>query len=390
MELAKYAALAVVEEGRSLRSVAISTGRSKSWVAKQASRYREGGDDALVAHKRGPRNAPNRTSAAKEDEIIAWRKLLDDENVDSGARTIDYHLRESGSAAPSLATIHRVLVRRGFVTAQPQKRPRTSWIRFASEQPNECWQSDMTHWHLADGTNVEIVNFIDDHSRAALSSTVLPVATAASVQRLFWITVKEFGLPTSVLSDNGLIYTAAYRGSYTALERELNALGITFKHGKPYHPQTQGKVERFHKTLKKWLVGQPDVASIKELQRQVNRFLALYNEWRPHQAHGCPPMRIYREREKAVLEFDGQPLGVLPRVRRDKVHANGTVTLRYNGNLHHISLGRRHQGLRVLMLITGLDVHVVGEDRSVLRRFTLDPTVNYQRLEIGSVGSAVP
>ena len=201
MELAKYAALAVVEEGRSLRSVAISTGRSKSWVAKQATRYRDGGEDALVAHKRGPRHAPNRTAAAKEDEIVAWRKRLDDENVDAGARTIHYHLRESGSPSPSLATIHRVLVRRGFVTPEPKKRPRTSWIRFASELPNECWQSDMTHWHLADGTNVEIVNFIDDHSRAALSSTVLPVATASAVQRLFWATVKEFGLPTSVLSD---------------------------------------------------------------------------------------------------------------------------------------------------------------------------------------------
>lgn len=141
--------------------------------------------------------------------------------------------------------------------------------------------------------------------------------------------------------------------------------------------------------MKKWLVGQPEVASIKELQRQVNRFLGLYNEWRPHQAHGRPPMRTYRQREKAVPELNGHPLGVLPRVRRDKVHANGTVTLRYNGNLHHISLGRRHQGIRVLMLITGLEVHIVSEDRSVLRRFTLDPSVNYQRLEIGSVGSAV-
>ena len=389
MELANYAALAVIEEGRSLRSVAISTGRSKSWVAKQATRYREGGEAALVERKRGPRHAPNRTAPAQEDEIVAWRKRLDDEGLDAGARTIRYHLLESGSNAPSLATIHRVLVRRGFVAAEPKKRPRTSWIRFESAQPNECWQSDMTHWHLADGTNAEIVNFVDDHSRAALSSTVLPVATAPDVRRLFWATVKEFGLPTSVLSDNGLIYTAAYRGSYTALERELNALGIAFKHGKPYHPQTQGKVERFHKTLKKWLEKQPEVDSLADLQRQVTRFLVLYNEWRPHQAHGRPPMRVYRERVKATPVLDGQPIGVLPRVRRDKVHANGTVTLRYNGKLHHISLGRRHHGLRVLMLITGLEVHVVGEDRSVLRRFTLDPSIDYQRLDIGSVGSAV-
>jgi transposase InsO family protein len=137
---------------------------------------------------------------------------------------------------PSLSTIHRVLRRRGFVTPQPKKRPRTSWTRFEASLPNECWQTDMTHWRLEDETAVEIINFIDDLSRAVLASVVVPVATAADVVRIFFDTAARYGLPSSVLSDNGAIYTAAYRGSHTGMEIELAALGIVFKHGKPYHP----------------------------------------------------------------------------------------------------------------------------------------------------------
>jgi transposase InsO family protein len=123
---------------------------------------------------------------------------------------------------------------------------------------------------------------------------VLPVATAAEVMRFFYGCVERFGLPESVLSDNGAIYTTAYRGSHSGMEIELALLGIGYKHGKPYHPQTQGKVceyvERYHLTLKKWLRKQTAVASIDELQAQIDRFVTYYNEVRPHTARGCPPM----------------------------------------------------------------------------------------------------
>jgi transposase InsO family protein len=201
MDLAKYAVTAVVVEGRSLRSVAASTGRSKSWVGRHVQLYREGGDEALEPKKRGPVTAKNRTSAVVEDAIVAVRKQLDDHGWDAGAKTIQWHLNDDGLPAPALATIHRVLQRRGFVTPQPQKRPRSSWIRFESALPNETWQSDMTHWQLEDGEGVEIVNFIDDYSRAVLCSSVLKVATSAEVVRLFFATTDLYGLPASVLSD---------------------------------------------------------------------------------------------------------------------------------------------------------------------------------------------
>ena len=257
MDLATYAVTAVLVEGRSVRSVAASTGRSKSWVARHVALYREGGAEALTPKRRGPITAANRTAAPIEDAIIAMRKELSDLGYDAGARTIRYHLVQLGSSAPALSTIHRVLHRHGFVTPQPQKRPRNSWTRFESDLPNETWQSDMTHWHLADERPVEIINFIDDYSRAVLCSHVVTVAKAADVVRLFFTTAALYGFPPSVLSDNGAIYTSTYRESHSGLEIDLAQLGIAFKHGKPYHPQTQGKVERYHQTLKKWLRKQP-------------------------------------------------------------------------------------------------------------------------------------
>jgi transposase InsO family protein len=384
VDVAKYAVNAVLVEGRSVRAVAAATGRSKSWVHRHVALYREGGDEALVLKKRGPKCAPNQTPPQIEDEILSIRKMLGETGFDAGARTIHYHLAQRHSEVPALSTIHRVLTRRGFVTPQPQKRPRSSWQRFESALPNDCWQSDMTHWHLEGDRGVEIVNFIDDYSRAVLCSSVVSVTTAADVVRLFYDTAATWGLPTSVLTDNGAIYTAAYRGSHTGMEIELAALGITYKHGKPYHPQTQGKVERYHQTLKKWLKKQPLCSSIAELQAQIDRFVCTYNEVRPHQARGCPPMQAWRALDKATPELDGQPIVATTKVRHDVVDKTGAVTLRYRGKLHHLGLGRANRGRRILILMADLDVRVVDTDGTVLRHFTLDPSVDYQskRLDI--------
>jgi transposase InsO family protein len=359
--------------------VAAATGRSKTWVHRHVALYRGGGDEALIPLKRGPKVSPHQTSARIEDEIVAWRKRLAEDGLDAGARTIAWHLGQNGTPVPALATIHRILRRRGFVTPQPQKRPRSSWKRFESDLPNETWQSDMTHWHLSEERQVEIINFIDDHSRAVLASVAVPVATAAEVVRIFYETAATYGLPASVLSDNGAIYTAAYRGSHTGMEIELAALGITFKHGKPYHPQTQGKVERYHLTLKKWLRKKPEVDSLGELQAQIDRFVHIYNELRPHTARGCPPMQAWRALDKATPLIDGQPLLAHTKVRHDRIDKTGCFTLRYRSKLHHVGIGRAHAGKRVLILMADLDVRVIDDEGLTIRHFELDPAVDYQR-----------
>jgi transposase InsO family protein len=379
MDLARYAVNAVTVEGRSIRAVAAATGRSKSWVHRHVALYRQGGEAALVPLKRGPKVSPTQTCDEVEDEIVALRKHLEDDGLDAGAKTIAWHLYNAGATpVPSVTTIHRVLRRRGFVTYQPQKRPRSSWIRFESSLPNETWQSDMTHWSLEGDVNVEIINFIDDYSRAVLASVAVPVATADKVISIFYDTTAAYGLPQSVLSDNGAIYTASYRGASTGLEIDLAALGITFKHGKPYHPQTQGKVERYHLTLKKWLRKRPLASSIEELQAQIDRFVHIYNEERPHTARNCFPMVAWRALDKATPVLNGQPILATTKVRRDKVDKTGCFTLRHRSKLHHVGVGRAYSGRRVLVLMADLDVRVIDDQGELIRHLTLNPSIDYQ------------
>src|SRR5207244_7844260 len=195
MELGRYGVDAVVLEGRSYREVARAHGVSKSWDAKVVGRFRAGGYAGIQARSKAPKRIPHRTAGEVEDEIVRLRKELSDEGLDAGAQTIHYHLLRHRGGAPSVSTIWRVLRRRGFVTPQPHKRPRSSWIRFEAQLPNECWQSDVTHWVLADDTEVEIVNFIDDHSRLAVGARVLARATAPAVLRAFQEAGARWGFP---------------------------------------------------------------------------------------------------------------------------------------------------------------------------------------------------
>jgi len=379
MDLARYVVEAVVLEGRSYREVARAHGVSKSWVGKVVGRFRNGGYEAIEPRSKAPRRVPHRTPPELEDEIVALRKELTDLGVDAGAATIAYHLGLRHERVPSVSTIWRVLRRRGFVTPQPHKRPRSSWVRFEADLPNECWQSDVTHWRLADGTEVEIINVIDDHSRLAVASRAVERATGAEALAVFLQAGERWGLPAALLTDNGCVYTTWHRGGPNVMQTELLALGIDFRHSRPYHPQTCGKVERFHQTMKAFLAKQSKAASIAELQTQVDRFVAYYNEVRPHRARGrVTPLVAFGARDRARPSGPKVAVGAGVRVRRDRIDKGGKLTLRHRTRLHHIAVGRAHKGKRVLMLIDGLDVRVLSADGELLRHLTLDPTRTYQ------------
>jgi transposase InsO family protein len=381
MDLARYVVDAVVLEGRSYREVAAAHGVSKSYVGKLVGRFREGGYEALVPRSRAAHRIAHRTPDALEDEIVALRKELIELGVDAGAQTIAYHLGLRHGRVPSVSTIWRVLRRRGFVVPEPHKRPRSSWIRFEAQLPNGCWQSDVTHWRLADGTGVEIVNFIDDHSRVAVASQAMRVATAPAVLEVFRDAGHRFGLPAALLTDNGCIYTTWHRGGPNVMQTELLALGIDYRHSRPYHPQTCGKVERFHQTLKGFLAKQEPAGDVSQLQSQIDRFVAYYNEVRPHRAVGRrPPIVAFEARDKARPSGPRIVVGAGVRVRRDRIDKVGRVTLRHRTRLHHIGMGRAHRGKRVIMLVHDLDVRIIAEDGQVLRHLTLDPSRDYQPL----------
>jgi len=382
MDLARYVVEAVLVEGRSYREVARAHGVSKSWVGKVVSRFREGGYEALTPRSRAPGHVPHRTPAQIEEQIITIRRELVAAGFDAGAATIHFHLSEAGlKHVPSVSTIWRILKRRGFVTPQPHKRPRSSWVRFEAALPNERWQSDVTHWKLACGTQVDILNFIDDHSRLVVASEAMSVVRAPDVLRVFTDAADLWGYPASLLTDNGCVYTAWHRGGANIVEAELLARGIAYHHSKPYHPQTCGKVERFHQTLKGYLAKQPAAEDLEALQCQIDTFTAYYNEVRPHRARGrMTPRAAFQSRDKAYPVGPKLDVPKGARVRRDRIDSVGRVTLRHRGRLHHIGVGRAHKHTPVIMLVADLDVRILTEEGEVLRHLTLDPTKNYQAI----------
>jgi transposase InsO family protein len=387
MSKARLVITAVVVEGRSKSEVARGYDVSRYWVHQLVKRYATEGEAAFQPRSKRPHTSPHAVPASVEDEIVRLRKDLTRQGLDAGADTIRSHLlrrtpRSQTSSAPpppAVATIWRILTRRGFVTPQPQKRPKSSWHRFTAEQPNQRWQADTTHWHLADGTEVEILNILDDHSRLALASTPRRTITGPHVLTTFQDAFLRWGIPASVLTDNGAVFTGKQRGGgRVALEVELGRLGVRFDHSRPYHPQTCGKVERFQQTQKKWLAAQPPARSVAGLAHQLGRFRRYYNNVRPHRALGRrTPTEAYTARPKATAT--GPLIDPHCRLRHDRIDQTGTVTLRHNSRLHHIGLGRKLAGTRVTMLVDDLHVRVIHRDTGeLIRELTLDPTRDFQ------------
>jgi transposase InsO family protein len=242
--LACYVVDAVLLEGRGAREVARAHGISKSWIYELIARYRDGGYDALQPRSRRPRSCKHSTPSEVVQRIIELREQLQAEGHDCGAATIAYHLAKRVENVPSETTIWRILKREGLVVPQPQKRPRSSLIRFQAQLPNEMWQTDITHSQLAGGEHVEILNMIDDHSRLFLASQAYSTVKAQDVVDSFHRAADLHGLPAALLSYNGAVFTATPRKGKVLLQTELERLGIASKNSRPYHPQTCGKVER--------------------------------------------------------------------------------------------------------------------------------------------------
>jgi transposase InsO family protein len=381
MDKAQFLVETHLRTGKAIGELAKAHGIHRSWLYKLLARYRREGPAGLQARSKRPHRSPARISDGWADEIVSLRKSLADLGVDAGAETIHYHLEKRHGAVPSVPTIWRVLRARGCVSYQPHKRPKSSWHRFVAELPNECWQADVTHVAAGEGQVFEVLNIIDDHSRLCVASRAFVRVKGPDVVRSLHTAATEWGFPQSFLTDNGLVFSTQRRHDLCgAVELELLALGITAKHSRPYHPQTCGKVERFHQTLKKFLANQEPAMTKKQLQARLDRFARYYNQVRPHRGVGRrTPAEVFAAREKAYPT--GPRIDVAGyRVRRDKVDQGGRVTLRYRGRLHHIGIGRAYKGWRVILLVAGRQVQVLDIDGPPLRRLTLDPTSDYQRL----------
>ncbi len=220
---------------------------------------------------------------------------------------------------------------------------------------------------------------IDDHSRLFICSHAYGYVKAGDVVESFHRAAELHGLPASLLSDNGAVFSGTARHGKVALQTELEALGVAAKNSRPYHPQTCGKVERLHQTLKRYLEKQRPPHTLAELQGQLDDFLHYYNHIRPHRAlHGRTPLQAYSARLKAKPVGSGRRTHF--RVSEDKVDETGKVSLRYCSQLYKIGIGRAHTGLTVKLLIADEQIRVVDRDGRLIRELTLDPSRKYQPL----------
>ena len=274
-----------------------NTSNTRPKVARHGAANRR----ACARKMRGTRRKCERTlkpsAEGRRSRSGSARGHLTEFGVEAGPDTIHTHLTHAhGGIAPcSTSSVWRILTRRGFITPEPHKRPRSSYVRFEAALPNECWQTDMTHVSLKNGRSVEVLNVIDDYSRLCVASRAFPVTTAADVVTVFYETAQQYGFPASVLSDNGAIFTASFRGDRGALATELAQRGIVFKHSRPYHPQTCGKVERFHQTMRYLAANRPRARS----SRPTRHLRAALQQRTPPPSKNRTPRAAYNARVKA-------------------------------------------------------------------------------------------
>jgi transposase InsO family protein len=383
MSKARLVITAVTVEKRPVSEVARSYGVARSWIYTLLARCQAEGEAAFEPRSRRPKTSPRAIPEATAELITRLREELAGQGLDAGPHTIAWHLHHHHQITVSAATISRYLARAGLVVPEPAKRPKSSYLRFEAEQPNECWQADFTHYLLADGTGTEILTWLDDHSRYALSVTAWHRVSGPVVLATFRAAVAAYGPPASTLTDNGMVFTTRLSGGHggrNGLETELRRLGIRQKNGRPNHPQTQGKVERFQQTLKNWLAAQPaQPATLAQLQALLGAFTGLYNTQRPHRSlpHQATPATACQARPKATP--GDRSTGTHNRVRTDRIDTDGKVTLRHHGRLHHIGIGRTHARTPVLLLVQDLHIRVINAATGeLLRELTLDPTRDYQ------------
>lgn len=329
-------------------------------------RHERDGEAVLEPASRAARTVANKTPASVENAIVVERKRLTDAGLDNGPATIAFHL--AGLAGlPSEATIWRILSARGFVTPDPSKKPKRTHRRFSAERANECWQLDDTAWELADGTEVKILNVVDDHSRLLVASSAMVTCTGARSLVVLATAAAILGWPARFLSDNA----PAFR---RVLADALRPVGVAAGHSRPYHPQTCGKVERFHQTLKKWLSAQPPPDTLEQLQTQLDLFRLIYNHHRPHRAIDRRyPAHAWSDAPKSGPA--DHPLGTTTHTWQAVV-VEGRVSA---GRHYRISIGAAYNGLPATIVVTGTTGHVFIAGQHI-RRLTINPNQRNQPL----------
>jgi transposase InsO family protein len=377
-ELKLEVLLAPERTGETVAEVCERHGISRASYYRYRRRYLEEGAAGLAPRSRRPRSSPAQIEPALEAQIVELRRR----HRRWGARRIHAELRRAGVEPPAVATIHRALRRNHLVAPQPPRRPRAS-RRFERELPNDLWQIDGTQLKLAGGEPAWIVDCLDDHARFLLAAIACASPTGEAAWTCFVAASAAYGLPRQLLSDNHASFTGRLFGFEAAFERKLGEVGVELINAAPAHPQTLGKLERFHRTLKEWLADEGPALDLEHLQLLLDRFRSHYNQERPHQGIGdaTPSERYLPGRtppeclgQRALAEADGRA-DYPPHSLLRKVWRNGVVS--YDGLA--ITLGKRYARAVVRIVEVGELIHIYLGDE-LIRVLAPDRTKRCQKL----------
>jgi transposase InsO family protein len=339
---------------------------------KYLARFRADGADGFTRRSTAPHHRPAALSAAVAEAVLRARKELADEGLDNGPISVRWRLRDTGCVPlPSRASVYRVLLAHGQIVAQPRKRPKPR-RRFEYADPNGCWQIDGMEHYLAGGEKVCIIQILDDHSRLDLGSYAAASENGADTWAALQQAFAGYGLPVTVLSDNGLAFSGKHRGRMVELERHLAGRGVTTIASSVYHPQTCGKNERAHQTLQKWLRAHPAPATLPELQQLLDDYRTIYNNRRHQGIQGQTPQQRYDAHAKAAPTcHPAAPSGLAQR----PISSTGVIA--FSGC--SIILGRRWAGQTANVYWQG-DRITIMINNTVARQLTLDRSIRYQPL----------
>jgi transposase InsO family protein len=364
--------------GETIAEVCARHGVSRASFYRYRRRYLEEGVDGLEPRSRRPRSSPAQIAPALEARIVELRRR----HPRWGARRIHAELARASAEPPAVSTIHRALKRNHLVAAQPPRRAKAS-KRFERPVANDLWQIDGTQVKLAAGKPAWVIDCLDDHARFLLAAVACAGPTGEAAWACFVAASAAYGLPRQLLSDNGTSFTGRLLGITVEFERKLAEAGVELINAAPAHPQTLGKLERFHRTLKEWLTDEGPAADLEHLQLLLDRFRAHYNDERPHQGIGNQtPAERYLPGPSADT-----PLGelALPQPVRPPTYPPYSVTRKVdaNGIVSYDRLGiiipGRYAGSTVRIVEIGDLIHVyLGEQ--LIRALAPDRSKRYQKL----------
>ena len=357
--------------GETVTAVCRRYGISRETYYVYLRRFRSEGIEGLEPRSREPIHQPQRMQEEIEAHICVLRK----DHPKWGARRIRAELRRAGVAPPAVSSIHRALVRNNLVVPG-RPRPRAATVRFERSSPNELWQIDATRLVLADESEAWVMDILDDHARFCLAARVGARPTGEAAWECFEWAVLRYGLPAELLSDNGTCFTGRLIGGEVLFERRVGGLGVKLLHARPYHPQTCGKLERFHRTMKEWLAERPRAENIGELQDLLDAFRVHYNEERPHQGieDATPAQRYEPAPPEPAVTLPGDPL--------EAVYPSGAILRKVSrcGNIsfcnHTIQVGAEWNLYTMRVMIVDGILHIFYGER-LIRAVRLAPEPRY-------------